>query len=58
MKQLDEFKALLAEMDRKLGRVEALLQKLVDQQQEPGNSYTVTISEDQWREWTGQEGQE
>jgi len=42
-------------MSRKLDTMIRLLQKLADAQQQPSNSYTVTISEDQWREWQGQE---
>ena len=55
--QLARLETLTCEMSRKLDTMINLLQKLANQQQQPGNSYTVTISEDQWREWTGQEGQ-
>jgi heme-degrading monooxygenase HmoA len=51
---LTEFLELLREMNGKLDTIAGLLQTLVDEQQEPGNSYTVTISEEAWREWTGQ----
>jgi len=55
--QLARLETLTCEMSRKLDAMIRLLQKLVDAQQQPGNgnSYTVTISEDQWREWTGQD---
>ncbi len=53
--RLTKFETILCEMSRKLDVLAALLQKLVEQQQEPGNSYTVTISEEAWREWTGQD---
>ena len=53
--QLARLETLTCEMSRKLDAMINLLQKLANQQQQPGNSYTVTISEDQWREWTGQD---
>jgi len=54
--QLARLETLTCEMSRKLDTMIRLLQQLVEQgQQEPGNSYTVTISEDQWREWQGQD---
>ena len=56
--QLARLETLTCEMSRKLDTMIGLLQRLIDQQQQPGNSYTVTISEDQWRQWQGQEGQD
>ena len=58
--QLARLETLTCEMSRKLDAMINLLQKLANQQQHPSNSnsYTVTISEDQWREWQGQEGQD
>ena len=55
--QLARLETLTCEMSRKLDTMINLLQTLANQQQQPGNgnSYTVTISEDQWREWTGQD---
>ena len=53
--QLARLETLTCEMSRKLDAMIRLLQKLVDAQQQPGNSYTVTISEDQWRQWQGQD---
>lgn len=52
--QISRFESLLCQMNRKLDSIIALLQLLVDQEQEPGNSYTVTIDEAQWRAWQGQ----
>jgi len=54
--QLARLETLTCEMSRKLDTMIRLLQQLAEQgQQEPSNSYTVTISEDQWREWQGQD---
>jgi len=54
--QLARLETLTCEMSRKLDTMIRQLQQLVEQgQQEPSNSYTVTISEDQWREWQGQD---
>jgi len=54
--QLARLETLTCEMSRKLDTMIRQLQQLVEQgQQQPSNSYTVTISEDQWREWQGQD---
>ena len=53
--ELERFEALLHEMSQQLDVIAMLLQKLVDQEQEPRESYTVVIDEAQWREWTGQD---
>ena len=52
--RIERFDTLLCQMSRKLDTIIALLQLLVDQEQEPGDSYTVTIDEAQWKEWQGQ----
>ena len=54
-KQIGRFETLLCEISRKLSTVIDLLQLLVDQEQAPGDSYTITIREDQWKEWVGQD---
>jgi len=52
--RIERFDTLLCQMSRKLDTIIALLQLLVDQEQEPGDSYTVTIDETKWKEWQGQ----
>ena len=51
--QLERLETLTCEMSRKLDVIIGQLQKLVEQQEQPSNSYTVTIDEAQWREWQG-----
>jgi hypothetical protein len=53
-KQIDRFETLLCQISRKLDAITALLQLLVDQEHEPGDSYTVTIGEAQQGWWEGQ----
>lgn len=55
--RLKQFDTLLCQMSRKLDTIAALLQLLVDQEQESGDSYTVTIDEAQWKAWQGQDEQ-
>ena len=53
--QLAEFRDLTQDMLRELKAVRALLQIIVNQEEQRSNSYTVTIDEAQWRAWQGQE---
>ena len=56
--QLAEFRDLTQDMLRELKAVRALLQIIVNQEEQRSNSYTVTIDEAQWRAWQGQERDE
>jgi len=65
--QIARLETLTCEMSRKLDTMISLLQKIVEQVEQPrdgnsGDTFTVTIDElDAFREflsWTGQEGQE
>jgi len=58
--QLAECKTLLCGISRKLDAVIFLLEQLVNLHREEtvSGSYTVTITEDQWRQWWRQAGQE